>query len=288
MADVSIRINDKYYYTDNEGRFVAYKPIFKPVELIIEKSGFKPVIKKINQKGIGSVTNVEIMLEPLTFSNILDYTSKDLTSYFSYNFRYTWKTAIGKEEEKTSYMLYSLSKDGILRFKYAEDDRLGNTVVEREIIHTKNTIYYRDDQNKNWIKTKEEDVSIVKLQEPLDILQIFRDPNEPASFVAGSAPITLYESINGSLYTEDELAERNMSKDDKELIAIQTKPFTAKWNILGGKKEITFYLDSRTYALLRADLYEESPDENGEIIKQKLSFTITGINKDINIELPQV
>lgn len=288
MSGVSIRINDKYYYTDNEGRFVAYKPIFKPVELIIEKSGFKTVIKDINQKGFGSVTNVEVMLEPLTFNNILDYTSKDLTSYLSYNFRYTWKTSIGEEAEKTSYMLYSLSKDGVLRFKYAEDDKLGNTIVEREIIHTKDTIYYRDNQNKDWIKTKEEDVSIVKLQEPLDIIQIFRDPNEPASFITGSSSITLYESSNGSLYTEDELAEKNINKEDKDLNKIQTKPFIAKWNILGGKKEIIFYLDSKTYALLKADLYEESPDNNGNITKQKLSFTITGINKDIKIELPKI
>ena len=50
ISGVSIRINDKYYYTDDEGRFTAYKPIFKPVELIIEKSGFKTVIKKINTK----------------------------------------------------------------------------------------------------------------------------------------------------------------------------------------------------------------------------------------------
>jgi hypothetical protein len=288
ISGVSIRINDKYYYTDDEGRFTAYKPIFKPVELIIEKSGFKTVIKKINTKGFSSVNNLEILLEPLTFSNILDYTSKDLTSYLSYNFRYTWKTAIDEKYEKTTYMLYSLNKDGVLRFKYTEDDRFGNTIIEREIIHAIDTIFYRDNQNPNWIKTREEEVSIVKLQEPLDIIQIFRDPNEPASFVAGSTPITLYESINGSLYTEYELAERNISKDNKELIAIQTKPFTAKWNILGGKKEITFYLDSNTYTLIRADLYEESPDESGKIKKQNLSFTITNINKDIKIELPEV
>jgi len=288
ITNVSVRINGKYYYTDNEGRFIAYKPIFKPAELIIEKSGFKPEIKKITAKGVSSVNNLEVLLDPLTYKNILDYTSKDLASYLSYNFRYTWITAIGEKEEKTSYMLYQLSKDGVLRFKYAEDDRFGNTTIEREIIQTKETIYYRDNINPNWIKTKEENISIVKLQEPLDIIQIFRDPNEPASFVAGSSPVIMYEVDGGNLFKEDELTEHNINKDEKKLTQIETRLFTAKWNILGGKKEIIFYLNSDTYTLLRADLYEESPDNSGKIMKQELSFAVTGVNKDFRIELPKI
>lgn len=287
IVNVSVRINGKYYYTDSEGRFTAYKPIFKPVELIIEKSGFKPEVKKITQKGLSSISNVEILLDPLTYKNILDYTSKDLASYLSYNFRYTWTTAIGEKEEKTSYLLYRLSKDGILRFKYVEDDRFGNTILEREIIQANGTLYYRDNMNPNWIKAKEEDISIVKLQEPLDIIQLFRDPNEPASFVDGSS-VSLYETNDGILLIENELTQQNINKEDENLIQIRAKTFTAKWNILGGKKEIIFYLDSENYSLLRADLYEESSDDNGKIIKQKLSFAITGINKDLNIEIPQI
>lgn len=286
IVNATVRINDKYYYTNNEGRFIAYKPAFKEITIAIEKNNYKPEIREIRSKGISSINSIEVLMFPLNYNNILDYTSKDLTTYLSYNFRYTWKTFSQEKVEKVSYMLYQISKNGVLRFKYVEDDEYGNTLLEREIIQTKDTVYYRDKMNSNWIKAKQDEISVFKLQEPLDIIQLFRDSQEPASFVSES-PISLYLS-NGNLVIGENLPDENLKKDSKEVNKIEVMPFRAKWNIISGKKEVVFYLDSETYNLLRADLYEESPGESGVIIKQELTFTITDINKDFNIELPEI
>jgi hypothetical protein len=286
IENATVRINNKYYYTNNEGHFVAYKPVFKEVSIVIEKNGYKPERRKILSKGFSSVNSVEVLMSPLDYKNILDYTSKDLASYSSYNFRYTWRTSPDEKEGKTSYMLYQLSKDGVLRFKYVEDDAFGNTILEREIIQAKDTVYYRDSLNPKWIKAKQEEISVAKLQEPLDIIQLFRDPQEPASFVA-SAPISLYAS-NGNLITEEALLEKNLNKDSEGIKKVEVRPFSAKWNVVGGKKEAVFYLDANTYNLLRADMYEESPGENGFTVKQELIFSITNINEDFKIELPEI
>jgi hypothetical protein len=286
ILNASIKIDGKLYSTDKNGQFTIYKPVFRSVKIEIEKSGFKTYAKEIPFKGLTKSINLEVLLEPLIYKNIIEYASKDIASYESYIFRYKWKIRINEPDEKTTYMIYQLSKDGILRFKFVEDNKIGNTISEREIIRTQDTIYYKDKFNQTWIKAKEESIPL-KLQEPLDILQLFKDSEDPVSFVYDNM-VSLYKDQANNLLLKDELSDLASKDIDKSTKLIQTRLFIAKWNVIDGRKEIKFYLDSKDYSLLRAELDEESSDESGKLLKQNLVFYITNINQDIKIEIPKI
>ena len=287
ISNASVKIDGKHYSTDKNGYFKAYKPVFKSINIEIEKDGFKTYSKEIPFKGITKSINLKVLLEPLTYKNIIDYAGKDLSSYNSYIFRYKWRIKIDEPDEKTTYMLYQISQDGTLRFKYVEDDKSGNTISEREIIHSNDTIFYKDRLNPDWIKVKEGSISLAKLQEPLDIIQLFKDSEEPISFLSENI-VSLYEDQKNNLMLKEELGNLDINEIEKNTTIHKTKLFIAKWNLLGGKKEIKYYLDSKNYFLLRADLYEESSDESGKLIKQELNLYITNINKNIIIEIPKI
>ena len=116
---------------------------------------------------------------------------------------------------------------------------------------------------------------------------MFKDTEEPVSFVYDNI-VSLYQDQTNNLLLKGELGDLNNKDLEKTTKLIQAKLFVAKWNVLDGKKEIRFYLDSKDYSLLRAELDEQSSDESGKLLKQNLIFYITNINQDIKIEIPKI
>ena len=294
LAQVTIKINRNSYFSDNIGKFEAKVPIAPPAKLIIEKNGYKSFVKTIDFKGLQGSRKYEIYLEPLTFSNLLNTVTKDLLNYSSYTFRYIWKNRIGEPDQTISYMVYEINQQSVLHFKFLQDDRFGNMISNREIIKSKDQIYYKDAYNPSWMKINNKDISSSKLQEPFDIMQIFQDETEPVSFIYDGTEV-LYVDSFGKIMLKDELPLNTKNTEGKEIpySTISSNVYTAKWNRSDGTRVVKFYLDSKTYQLYKGVLSEESPekikaDELGKIIKQNLSFTISNINAPIDIKIPEI
>jgi hypothetical protein len=294
ITQATIKINQYSYFSDKDGKFSAHVPISPPSQLIIEKNGYKSFSKVIDFKGLQASRKYEIYLEPLTFANLLNSARKDLLGYESFTFRYNWKNRIGESDQTTDYMIYEINPQKVLHFKYLQDDRLGNMVIEREIIKNKEDIYYKNNTNPAWMKVNETQISSSKLQEPYDILQIMQDETEPDSFIYDGTD-SLYIDPTGKVLTKEELPINSKDSQGKEIVYtnISVNLYTAKWTRKDGMREVKFYTDSKSFKLYKGVLYDESPEklnseELGKTIKQNLSFTISNINKPIEIKIPEI
>lgn len=290
----STKTNKSPLISNKEGKFTLHVPIYPSQKLIIEKNGFKSLSKNIEFKGWQGIRNYEIYLEPLTFENLLNTARKDLLGYESFTFRYIWKNRIGENDQTIEYMIYEMNKDKILHFKYLQDDRFGNMKSEREIIKNKEEIYYRNNFNPAWMKIHEKDISVSKLQEPYDILQILEDDTEPDSFIYDGTD-TLYLDALGKVLLKEELPINSKEPSGKEISyrTIAVNIYTAKWNRNDGLREIKFYIDNTNYRLYKCLLTDESPEklrteELGKMIKQNLTFTISNINETVEIKIPEI
>lgn len=294
ISQANVKINQNSYFTDKDGKFTAHVPISPPSRLIIEKNGFKSFSKEIDFKGLQETRKYEIYLEPLTFANLLNSARKDLLGFGSFTFRYNWKNRIGQDDQTVKYMIYEINQQNVVRFKILQDDRLGNMIMEREIIKNKETIYFKDNNNPAWIKINEKTISSSKLEEPLDILQILQDDIDPDTFIYDGTE-SLFVDPNGKILTKEELPINSKDSSGKEIqyTNLSVNLYTAKWNRKDGMKEVKFYADNKSFQLYKGILIDESPerinsDELGKTIKQNLTFTISNINKPIEIKIPEV
>ena len=182
-------------------------------------------------------------------------------------------------------MIYQLGKEGLLRFKFLQDDRFGKLINSREIIRTPDVIFYQDSESNQWIKIREEEITLSKMQDPFDILQIFQD-EDPELFVFDGEN-TLYDKNDGVLHSKNDLSGADLEQIKNEYKAIPVKVFSARWTESNSNKAVLFYLNDQ-YQLIRADLSEEAPDETGKIVKQSLTLYITSINTDVPIQIPTI
>ncbi len=289
VASATVKLNGKVdqtdKQTDKDGYFKAYMPIYPPVTIAIEKNGYKQFSQTLDKQWFLGAKKYEILLEPLSYQSILDSARKELSSYNTYSFRYSWFFRVGENDENHNYMIYQLGKEGLLRFKFLQDDRFGKLINSREIIRTPELIYYQDSESKQWIKIREEDITLSKMQDPFDILQIFQD-DAPELFVFDGEN-ALYDKNNGILFTKNDLSDTDLEQLKTEYKEIPVKVFSARWTETDSNKTILFYLNQE-YQLVRADLTEESPDETGKIVKQSLSVFVTSINADVPIQIPTI
>jgi hypothetical protein len=288
VVSATIKINGKIDHTDKDGYFKAYMPIYPPVSIGIEKNGYKKFYQDLDNQWFFSSKKYEILLEPLTYQSILDSSRKELSSYTTYSFRYSWFFRIGEKDENHNYMIYQLGKEGLLRFKFLQDDRFGKLISHREIIRTPDAIFYQDSETKQWIKIREEEITISKMQDPFDILQIFQDKEDgdPELFVFDGEN-TLFDKNIGILYSKIELADLDLDEIKKTYQEIPVKVFSARWTKTSSSKTVLFYLNNQ-YQLIRADLTQEAPDETGKIVKQSLTIHISSINADVPIQIPTI
>lgn len=285
VASATVKINGKVDQTDKDGYFKAYMPVYPPVTIGIEKNGYKQFSQNLDKQWIFSAKKYEILLEPLTYQSILDSSRKELSSYNTYSFRYSWFFRIGEKDENHNYMIYQLGKEGLLRFKFLQDDRFGKLINSREIIRTPDVIFYQDSESNQWIKIREEEITLSKMQDPFDILQIFQD-EDPELFVFDGEN-TLYDKNDGVLHSKNDLSGADLEQIKNEYKAIPVKVFSARWTESNSNKAVLFYLNDQ-YQLIRADLSEEAPDETGKIVKQSLTLYITSINTDVPIQIPTI
>jgi hypothetical protein len=287
VAAALVELNNKEYQTDKDGYFKSYMPVYPPVKLSVSKNGYRDFSKTLSSQWFLSSKKFEILLEPLSYAGILDNARKDLSSYHQYSFRYTWFSDIGEKEEKHNYMIYQLGEGGMLRFKYLQDDRLGNLLNFREIIRTPSEIFYSDDSFKDWIKIREEEISLSKMQDPFDILQIFQEENAPSLFIFEKEDL-LYDNLHGILYTMEELQKTSSANETSKFSEVPVKVFFAEWVRPNAQKRVVIYLNEN-YQLQRADLSDEASDSNNEKkIKQSLTIYITSINQNIPIIIPSI
>jgi|GEM_PF-1842659 len=294
IAQASVKIDDKPYFTNTQGRFQSNVPLFGTHYVVVEKNGYKTFKKELNFQTVQKNRKFDVFLEPITFTNLLNIAQKELQSAKSYSFRSTWITNQDEEDETVAYTLYEISSQGVMHFKWLQDDKNGNLIATREMIKTSDFLYYRDNEHTEWQKIDEEKIPPVKLQEPADTLYLFQGTEEPSSFLYDGLD-TLFEDPSGKLYLSSELPsssanEKGKEKDWKEVKVLR---YQATWNILNGKRTILFYVGEENLRLYKALLTDnsqpaDSVDNNGKMIKNSLSFTLTKLNEEIVITTPEV
>lgn len=293
ISQATVKIDDRAFYTDNNGFIQANVPLFFKHKIVVEKNGFKSVKEELSFKAPQKNYQLNIFMEPITFMNILTMAQKDLQSAKSFSFRYTWINNQDEDDQTNTYSLYEISQDGVMHFKWLEDDKAGNLLANREIIKTGEILYYRDQTNNNWQKVDQKTIPSTKLQEPIDILNLFIGIDEPSTFLYDGLD-TLFEDASGKLYLQEEKPAPVKDDQGKEipLKEIKVLRYIANWNVLNGKREIVFYVDEESLRLYKGILVDEStqPVVIGEIAKlkkQTLSFTLSRLNETIDIALPE-
>ncbi|MDD4663612.1 MAG: hypothetical protein PHD83_02965 [Caldisericia bacterium] len=294
LAQATVRIDEKSYFTDNQGYFQSNVPLFGSHKLVIEKNGYKTYSANLNYQTIQKSNKLIVTLEPITFANILRMAQKDLQSAKSYSFRSTWVNNQGEEEETVAYSLYEISLEGSMHFKWLQDDKTGNLIANREMIKTKEFLFYRDNVNTQWQKIDEEKIPPVKLQEPTDILNLFQGTEDPSSFLYDSLD-TLFEDPAGKLFLQNELPPQATNEQGKEIKykEIRVLKYQASWNVLSGKRDIIFFVGEENLRLYKGILTDDSQSANtltdlGKMTKTILSFTLTKLNEEIQITIPEV
>jgi hypothetical protein len=294
LAQATVRIDEKSYFTDNQGYFQSNVPLFGSHKLVIEKNGYKTYSANLNFQTIQKSNNLIVTLEPITFANILHMAQKDLQSAKSYSFRSTWVNSQGEEEETVAYSLYEISSEGTMHFKWLQDDKTGSLIANREMIKTKEFLFYRDNVNTQWQKIDEEKIPPVKLQEPTDILNLFQGTEDPSSFLYDSLD-TLFEDPAGKLFLQNELPSQTTDEQGKEIKykEIKVLKYQASWNVLSGKRDIIFFVGEENLRLYKGILTDDSQSANtltdlGKMTKTILSFTLTKLNEEIQITIPEV
>lgn len=294
LAQATVKIDEKSYFTNNEGYFQSNIPLFGSHKIVIEKNGFKTHSESLNFKAIQKSRKLIITLEPITFENILNMAQKELQSAKSFSFRSTWITNQGQEEETVSYSLYEISQDGTMHFKWLQDDKAGSLLATREMIKTETFLFYRDNINTQWQKIDEEKIPPVKLQEPADILNLFQGTDEPSSFLYDGLD-TLFEDPSGKLYLQSEVPSQTKDEQGNEITLKEIKVlrYQASWNVLSGKRDVMFYVGEENLRLYKGVLTDDSQPANnlaelGKMTKNILSFTLTKLNEEIIIPIPEV
>ena len=294
IAQATVKIDEKSYFTDNQGYFQSNVPLFGSHKLVIEKNGYKTYSVSLNYQTIQKNNKLIVTLEPITFANILKMAQKDLQSAKSYSFRSTWVNNQGEAGETIAYSLYEISTEGIMYFKWLQDDKTGSLIATREMIKTKEFLFYRDNVNTQWQKIDEEKIPPVKLKEPADILNLFQGTEEPSSFLYDGLD-TLFEDPSGKLYLQNELPSKMTDEQGKEIKfkEIKVLKYQASWNVLNGKRDIIFYVGEEDLRLYKGTLIDYSQSANtladlGKMTKNILSFTLTRLNEEIQITIPKV
>ena len=294
LAQATVKIDEKSYFTDNQGYFQSNVPLFGSHKLVIEKNGYKTYSIDLTYQTIQKSNKLIVTLEPITFANILNMTQKDLQSAKSYSFRSTWVNNQGEEEETIAYSLYEISTEGNMHFKWLQDDKAGSLIATREMIKTKEFLFYRDNVNTQWQKIDEEKIPPVKLQEPTDILKLFQRTEEPSSFLYDGLD-TLFQDPEGKLYLQNELPSQTKDEQGKEIEFkdIKVLKYQASWNVLNGKRDIIFYVGEEDLRLYKGALTDYSQSaytltDLGKMTKTLLSFTLTKLNEEIQITIPKV
>lgn len=293
ISQASVKIDDRAFYTDSNGFIQANVPLFFKHKIVVEKNGFKTVREELSFKAPQKSYQLNIFLEPITFMNILTMAQKELQQAKSFSFRSTWINNQDEEDQTVTYSLYEINQDGVMHFKWLEDDKTGNLLANREIIKTSEKLYYRDQTNNNWQNVDQKSIPSTKLQEPLDILNLFIGIDEPSTFLYDGLD-TLFEDPSGKIYLQEE--KPAITKDDQgnELVFKEIKAlrYVANWNLLSGKREIVFYVDEESLRLYKGILIDESMEtvalgEIAKIKKQTLSFTLAKLNEPVEIVLPE-
>ncbi|MCK5848205.1 MAG: hypothetical protein KAH01_03280 [Caldisericia bacterium] len=283
IEGAQIRLGNSILESDENGAFIAYTSILPKSSLIIEKKGYKPFEKKLSFSGIIDTKKYEIVLEPLSFVNILNNTQANLSSYASYSFKSAWKQQIDTPQQTITYMKYLLSSDGVVYFKILTDDKKGDALSSKEIITTGEKIYYKTLKDENWTSFDASQIRGSEMQEPEDIMFLFLGDGEPGEF---------REEEMETWYLKDDGTIVKKPKDVEGFVPFTVLVYKALWEKGKIEQEVVLYLDEK-YHVIAGELEIIAPqglntEEPGKMNKQSIEFTITNINKPVGIAIPEI
>ena len=283
VSGAVVRIGNNTYKTDDQGIFTAYTSVFPKSSIIIEKEGYKPFEKKITFSGILDKKEYDIVLEPLSFVNILNNAQTNLGSYSSYIFKSSWKQQIDTPQQTITYMKFLRNHDGVVYFKILTDDKKGDAVSSKEIITTGEKIYYKTLKDKNWTSFSASQIRGTEMQKPEDILFLFLGDSNPGEFQEEETE-TWFLHDDGSISSEP--------KEGEEVKPYALHVFKASWAKGKTEQYVFLYLNQdyhvvsgKLQIIAPEGLYTEKP---GRMNKQEIQFSIENINKSVVINIPEI
>jgi len=106
---------------------------------------------------------------------------------------------------------------------------------------------------------------------------------------------TLFEDPAGRLFLQNELPSQTTDEQGEEIKykEIKVLKYQASWNVLSGKRDILLFVGEENLRLYKGILTDISQPANtltdsGKMTKTILSFTLTKLNEEIQITIPEV
>jgi len=238
--------------TDKDGRFRAFSPPMKKV-ITVEKPGYK-TFEEVFPANFGLQT-IEISLEPLTFSELVEDFKEKASAFKSYSAEYLIESETDGSKDTFSIKLsYSLGKG--IHFISEEE---GENTSYTEVYIINDYVYLRDGKDKEFKKIEKKESENIPILRLSDIVDFFTMKAEPSSFTF------LKETTFG---------------DEKCAV------FKIQWEDAFSESSGFVYLGEESGIIRKISVVDKGFNEEGKTVTTEVSFVLEDLNKPVEINPP--
>jgi hypothetical protein len=285
VSNATIKLGENTTTTDENGIFEIYTSMVPKQSISVSKQGYKPLTKPTSFSRLMEKKEYKIVLEPLSYVNIINTATKELQHCQSFLFQSSWQQYINMPDQEITYTKYMLNPKGDIYCKMLTDDNTGKAVSEKEIIISQQKIYYKTLMDEDWVSFDASQIRGTELQKPQDLLILFNTSMEEPSEFREEALVNWYIHEDGSISQEP--------PNNASPIPYPLRKFVASWPKGKTEQNAVLYLTEDKYDLVAGEFHIIAPiglDETkpGRMNEQIITFKISLVNQPIIIDIPTV
>ncbi|MDD4614694.1 MAG: hypothetical protein PHI40_04710, partial [Caldisericia bacterium] len=272
ISNVSVVLGKQTLFSDDKGKFNAYTSLMPKQIISFTKEGYKPLTKPVSFSRIIESKEYKIVLEPLSYVNIINSITEDLQTYSSFVFQSSWQQYINMPDQEITYTKYVLDPQGVVYCKMLTDDNKGKAVSEKEIIIAPQKIYYKTLRDEDWVSFDASEIRGTELQKPQDLLILFNASMEDPSEFREEELVNWYINEDGSISKEP--------LNNQEPQVYPLRKFVATWPTGKTEQSAILYLTEQGYDLVAGELHITAPigldeDKPGRMNEQIITFKLS-------------
>ncbi len=284
VANATITLGENTTTTDENGIFEIHTSMVPKQSIFVSKQGYKPLSKSTSFSKFIEKKEYKIVLEPLSYVNIIHTATEELQHLQSFLFQSSWQQYINMPDQEITYTKYMLGSNGDIYCKMLTDDNTGTAVSEKEIIISNQKIYYKTLMDEDWISFDASQIRGTELQKPQDLLILFNASMEEPSEFREEGMVNWYIQEDGSLSQEP---------NTENPIPYPLRKFVASWPKGKTEQNAILYLTEDEYDLVAGEFHIIAPiglDEAnpGRMNEQRITFKISLMNQAVVIDIPTV
>jgi hypothetical protein len=285
IPNVTVTLGKQTIHSDMNGIFDAYTSMMPKQIITFSKEGYKPLSKRVSFSSMVETKEYKIVLEPLSYMNIIHSATEDIQKYSSFIFQSSWQQYIDMPDQEITYTKYMVDSQGVIYCKMLTDDNKGNAVSEKEIVIAKQKIYYKTLKDADWVSFDASEIRGTELQKPQDLLILFNASMEDPSEFREEGLVTWYINEDGSITNEP------VNNENPQPYLL--RKFVANWPKGKTEQSAILYLTEEDYNLVAGELHITAPigldeDKPGRMNQQIITFKMSRINQPVDIGIPSI